>query len=209
MGRGRNRPDGTDDTGRFASPPSTRRAPRRSVRLLRSRTPSSLDNSGTTRAVSVRSPPGSRARTRPERAAFGLRARRFGARERRNSPNDRGDVGRQGIHSGGVGVAPGSDREILCRTGAQRRQQTSPCELAKPPLETVAFDGGLLMTWHDDPDPRMRERGREHADLEVRRADSPPLLNHFLNIEASGETGLARKSEAAPPLRRRRIWSAA
>jgi hypothetical protein len=55
----------------------------------------------------------------------------------------------------------------------------------------------------------MRERGREHADLEVRRANSPPLLNHFLDIEASGETGLARKSEAAPPLRRRRIWSAA
>lgn len=209
MGRGRNRPDGTDDTGRSASLPSTHRAPRRSVRLLRSRTPSSLDNSGTTRAVSVRSPPGSRARTRPERAAFGLRVRRFGAGERRNSPNDRGDVGRQGIPSGGVGVALGSNREILCSTGAQRRQQTSPCELAKPPLETVAFDGGLLVTWHDDPDPRMRERGREHADLEVRRANSPPLLNRFLDIDASGETGLARKSEAAPPLRRRRIWSAA
>jgi hypothetical protein len=66
-----------------------------------------------------------------------------------------------------------------------------------------------LVTWHDDPDPRMRERGREHADLEVRRANSPPLLNRFLDIDASGETGLARKSEAAPALRRRRIWSAA
>jgi hypothetical protein len=168
-----------------------------------------LDNSGTTRAISVRSPPGSRARTRPERAAFGLCVRWFGARERRNSASDRGDVGRQGIHSRGVGVALGSNREILRSTGAQRRQQTSPCQLAKPPLEIAAFDGGPSVTWHDDPDPRMRERGREHADLEVRRANSPPLLNHFLDIEASGETGLARKSEAAPPLRRRRIWSAA
>lgn len=209
MGRGRNRPDGTDDTGRSASPPSTRRAPRRSVRLLRSRTPSRLDNSGTTRAVSVRSPLGTRARTRPERAAFELRVLRFGVRQRRNSANDRGDIGGQGIHSCRVGVALGSNRKILCRTGPQRRQQTSPCEFAKPPFETVAFDDGLLMTWHDDPDPRVRKRGREHADLEVRRANSPPLLNHFLDIGASGETGLARKSEAATALRRRRIWSAA
>lgn len=214
MERGRSRRVGADDTGRSASPPSTRRASRRSVRSLRSRRPSSLDNSGTKQAVSVRSPPGSRARTGPERAASALRVRRgrLSGRERHDPPQDRRDVGGQRLHSRSVRLALGSNCQIQRGAGAQRREQASPCQFAKPTLESVSFDGGLLMAWHDDTDPRMRERGREHADVEVRGANSPPLSNHFLNIEASRETRLARKSEAvpAPPslVRRRRTCSA-
>ena len=210
MERGRSRRVGTDDTGQSAAPPSTRRASRRSVRSLRSRRPSSLDNSGTKRAVSVRSPPGSRARTGPERAASALRARRLSGRGRRDPAKDRRDVGRQRFHSCGVRLALGSNCQIQRRADTQRGQQADPRQLAKPTLESVSFDSGLVMAWHDDTDPRMRERGREHADVEVRGANSPPLLNHPLNVEASRETRLARKSEAvpAPLVRRRRTCSA-
>ena len=212
MGPGRSRPGGTDDTGRSVAPPSTRHAWRRSVRSLRSHRPSSSDNSGKTRARSVRSPPDSRARTEPGLVSFRLRTLMVCGRGRwRQPPDDRRHVRRQPIGLGRVRFPSRPDSHVVCDASAQRRQQASSRQLAKSALETVALDGGVVMTWHDDPDPRMRQRGSERADVEVRRANSPPLLNHFLDVEAPGEPSLARKPETAPPLlvRRLRICSAA
>jgi hypothetical protein len=208
MGPGRIHRVGTDDTARCGAPPSIRLASRRSARSPRSRRPSSLDNSGTRRGVSVRSPPGTRARTRPERAASreGLRCRRFSRRRGREAANHAADVARETVERRIVGLATSSDRHVARRFGPERRKQPGSRQFSKPPLEAVAIDRGVVVSWHDDPNPRMRQRGREHADIEVRGANSLPLLNDCLNVEASGEPSLARKSEA---VRRRRICSAA
>jgi len=125
----------------------------------------------------------------------------------REPGDDRADVRRQTRTLRGIGFAPSSDGDVVRRGAAERRKQVDPDELTQPALESVAVGGGVVMSWHDDPDPRKRQRGSEHADVEVRGADSPPLLNHFMNVEATAEPGLARKSEAA--LRRRRTCSAA
>ncbi len=210
MERGRNRLGGTDDTVQCGAPPSKRHASHRSVRSPRSRRRSSLDNSGTRPAVSVRSPPDSRARRGPGRAACCLRRGRFDGRVHRESGDDGIDVHGDALEPGRVGVAASPNRDIVRRVRAptKHRQQTKPHELPQPTLESVAFDRGVVMSWHDDPDARTRERGREHTYVEVRRADSPPLLHNSLNVEAPGEASLARKSEAPLPVRRRRTCSA-
>lgn len=207
MGRGRSPRGGTDDTARSGAPPSRRHASRRSVRSPRLRRRSSLDNSGTTRAVSVRSPPGSRARRGPERAASRLVRGRLGCRRGRKSRNDRVDVGRNALESSGVRLASSSNRHVVRRGCPQHGQQASARQLAEPTLESVAVDRGLMVSWHDDPDPGTRQRGREHADVEVRGANSPPLLYNPLNVEAPCEASLTRKPKAA--VRRRRTCSAA
>jgi hypothetical protein len=126
---------------------------------------------------------------------------------RRQPCDDRPDVAGQSSDARVVGFAASPDRHVSRRLVPERRKQREPRELAQTTLESIAFDGGVVMPWHDDPDARKRQRGSEHADVEVRRAESPPLSNHLLNVEATGEPGLARKSEAA--LRRRRTCSAA
>lgn len=125
----------------------------------------------------------------------------------RESGDDRADVRGQSGTLSAIRFAPSSDGDVARRGATEIWEELEPHELTQPAFEPVAVDGGVVMSWHDDPDPRKRQRGSEHADVEVRGADSPPLLNHFLNVEATAEPGLARKSEAA--LRRRRTCSAA
>ena len=137
-----------------------------------------------------------------DHASFHRRSRR-----RREPLDDRTDIRRQPGRGRFIRFTPSPDRDVTRRLPAESGKQFEPRKLTQPAFEPVAFDRGVMMSWHDDPDPRMRQRGSEHADVEVRGADSPPLLNHFLNVEATAEPGLARKSEAA--LRRRRTCSAA
>lgn len=133
-----------------------------------------------------------------------FRRRSGGGRE---SSDDRADIRRQPDLARLVRFAPSSDRDVARRFALEGWKQLEPRKLTQPALEPVAFDSGVVMSWHDDTNPRKRQRGSEHADVEIRGADSPPLLNHLLNVEAMAEPGLARKSEAA--LRRRRTCSAA
>ena len=127
--------------------------------------------------------------------------------ESRESRDDPADIRSQPGSARLVRLASSSDRDVARRLASESREQLETRKLAQPALEPVALDRCVVVSWHDDPDPRKRQRGSEHADVEVRGADSPPLLNHLLNVEATAKPGLARKSEAA--LRRRRTCSAA
>ena len=104
-----------------------------------------------------------------------------------------------------VCFAPSSDRDVDCVGVPKSRQQSHSHKLPKPTLETVAIDGGLLVTRYDDPNSRKRERGSEDSHVEMRSPNSLPLANYGLDVAAPRQSIATRKSKAV--VRRLRTYS--
>jgi hypothetical protein len=106
------------------------------------------------------------------------------------------NVGAKRVDGRLVGLVACTNGDVERGELAQRGQQRDARDLAKPSLEPVAIDGGVLVTRHDDPDARRTKRGSTDPDIEVHGPNSLPLSNDSLNIEASRQPVAARKSEA-------------
>lgn len=105
-----------------------------------------------------------------------------------------------------VGVTLRADRHVGGSVRAHRGQKLDTHELAKPALEPVSLDGGVLVLRHDDSNARMAERGSKYPDVEIPRPDSPPLSNDGQYVAAPREPKRTRITEAV--VRRLRISSA-
>jgi hypothetical protein len=57
----------------------------------------------------------------------------------------------------------------------QGREHIEPYDFAKPAFHTIAIDGGVRISRHDDACPGMTQKGSDVANLEVRGSDSLPL----------------------------------
>lgn len=93
---------------------------------------------------------------------------------------NRTDVGAQRARRGRIRLAPSTNRDVDCRDPTHGREQLEARELAQTPLESVAIDGRVLMTRHDDSDTRKSERGSENPHVEVHGPNSLPLSNDGL-----------------------------
>ena len=54
----------------------------------------------------------------------------------------------------------------------------------------------MTVTWNDDANARMRERGSEGSDIEMHGPNSLPLSNDRLQVEAPRQPIATRKTEA-------------
>jgi hypothetical protein len=121
-----------------------------------------------------------------------LRVRRVGGDTRLNEQYicpQRGEGGR-------IRVSPSANRHVHGGPLAQIRQELDAHELAQPPLESVAINGRLMVTWYDNSDSRKCERGSEDSHVEMCGPNSLPLANDGLNVEAPRQSIPTRKTEA-------------
>jgi len=114
---------------------------------------------------------------------------------------DRIDVRLKRIHVRSVRLTPSSDCDIDCVHVVEGRKQTQSHQLAKPSLETIPIDGGVLMTRYDDSNSRKRERGSEDSHVEMRSPNSLPLANYGLDVATPRQSVATRKSKAVRRLR--------
>jgi hypothetical protein len=142
------------------------------------------------------------------RAAVRCGARGAGvARVAGHSVLNRANVGAERVERRVVCIVTRADRHVDGRALAQRGQEFDAHDFAQPALETVAIDGGVLMTRHHDPDARRAERGSEDPDIEMHGPDSLPLSNDGLYVRAPRQLVATRKSKAV--VRRPRTCSEA
>ena len=85
-------------------------------------------------------------------------------------------------------------------------QHARSYNLAKSSLEPVSLDGRAAKLGHNEPDPRMRQRGSKNPDLEMLGPETLPLCRGSLNISAPRDPLAARESK---PVRRLRTLSEA
>src|SRR5688500_18038358 len=84
-----------------------------------------------------------------------------------------------------------------------RRQQACTNEFAQASLESITVHGGFRITWHNDSNTCMSERGSKYPNVEMPRSDSLPLSRNFLDLRASREPMAPWKGE--PEKRRRKL----
>ena len=63
---------------------------------------------------------------------------------------------------------------------AERGKQLGATKLAESPFHSVAVDGGVLMTRHNEPNAWNAERGRVNPDIEMNGPNALPLSNDGL-----------------------------
>lgn len=96
-----------------------------------------------------------------------------------------------------VGLRPCTHYYIIRQTA---RKESQPSQLAQPPLELVARNGGVSVARHDQADARscagrMRERGSDDPDVEVSGPNALPLSRNALQLGAPRDSCLLRKAE--------------
>jgi hypothetical protein len=94
--------------------------------------------------------------------------------------HDRRHVAAQCVHVRGVRFATRPDGHVGGGSFAECRQELETDELAQPALESVAIDGGLLVSRNHNPNARVSERGSECPDIEVHGPNPLPLSNNGL-----------------------------
>lgn len=187
-----NRRDGTDDSVRFAAPPTNYREARRVARVLQWHTLNSSDNSGTTMGAAAIEQPDTRVR-----AIRGKYASRLHAGLGAGEPfSHRDDVSAQRRKFRRVGFMTGANRDVARCPIIERRQELDAHELAEPTLEPVSIDRRMAVSRNDDSDARMSERGSEGSDIQMHGPNSLPLSNDRLQVEAPRQPIAPRKSEA-------------
>ena len=102
-----------------------------------------------------------------------------------------------------VGTRSYTNHDIECGKVSQYARSN---DLAKLTFESISFDGRMPELGHDEPNPRMRQRGSENSDLEMPRPNALPLCPSLLDVRALRQPVAAREPESAM---RRRIWSGA
>ena len=152
-----------DDTGRSGESPASPRAARRASPAPRLRTPSTMDNSGTTAEVAARWPSGTRGRKISARAAS------HRALDARACPDE---LRAEFLHRGPVRRRKRAHDEVDVRQGGEH---VETYDLAKTAFHAVAIDGGVRIARHDDPHPGMTQKGSDVPNLEVRSSESLPL----------------------------------
>ena len=75
------------------------------------------------------------------------------------------------------------------------RQQACTNKLAQASLESITVHGGFRITWHNDSNTCMSERGSKYPNVEMLRSDSLPLSRNFLDLRTTREPVAPRKGE--------------
>jgi hypothetical protein len=85
-------------------------------------------------------------------------------------------------------------------------EYTRSNDLAKLTLQSIPLDGRMPELGHDEPHPRMRQRGSKNSDLEMLGPKALPLYRGTLKFGAPRYPLAAGESKA---VRRLRTWSEA
>ena len=72
---------------------------------------------------------------------------------------------------------------------------------AKLAFESVSLDGRASKLGHNEPNPRMRQRGSKNPDLEMLGPETLPLRRGSLNVSAPRKPLAARESKLVRRLR--------
>jgi len=102
-----------------------------------------------------------------------------------------------------VGTRSYTNHDIECGKVSQYARSN---DLAKLTFESISFDGRMPELGHDEPNPRMRQRGSENSDLEMFGPKALPLYCGTLQVSAPRYPLAVRESK---PVRRLRTWSEA
>jgi len=124
------------------------------------------------------------------------KARRSVHLVRRGEPDgNRHNVVAQRRQCGGVRLASRPNRDVGRSVLPEHRQQLDADQFAKAALESVSVHRRVSVTWNDDANTRMRERGSEGSDIEMHGPNSLPLSNDSLQVEAPRQPMATRKTE--------------
>ena len=102
-----------------------------------------------------------------------------------------------------VGTRSYANHDIECRKVSEDARSHNFAKLA---FESVSLDRRVPKLGHNEPNPRMRQRGRENPDLQVLGPKTLPLYRGSLKVSAPCNPLVARESK---PVRRLRTLSEA
>ena len=90
--------------------------------------------------------------------------------------------------------------------GVQRRKDVQSDNLPKPSLHSISFRRIVRKTGHDNAGPRLKQKGSDIPNLEVRGPESLPFLSYHCELRGAGQPPYSREPTA---VRRRRTLTAA
>lgn len=190
-----------DGSARCVSPRATNLGAHRASRALRWRSANTLDDSGTTRAESAKSPPDTRAQTKSARASRRRRRKRDDTTaKRRHRITQLREVRR-------VSARQRIEHDIKRCSRRELRRPGGACQFAKSALESIAIDGAVLVTRHHNADAMRVQKGSKDPNLKLRGSDSLPFAADHQEVCRARQP--PRRRHAARCLRRLRTSTGA
>ncbi len=195
---GRSRPAGTGDTAQCVLARATHHAKRHASPALRWHNENRLENSDTTPARGVTTPPDIHERresTQVSRCILLAAARQLSARMLHGSA--------QRVVARIIGAWKGANHQVERR---HAREQFRARQIPQPAFYFIARHRGLAEAWHNDAHPRATQRGSEVSHLKLGGANSLPLNTDGLEVPFARQS---RRPSETQAIRRRRTSTGA